>query len=308
LPTEGLGGLRCDLSATSPKVLWGHCITGLFGYFVRSSDGGPTFLNLRPPGEYATNSNDYLALSDNEALFDVAGIQDTLITKNGGRTFVRLPEAPQGVGVADIVPLSATDWFAQGSSGLWRTSNGGRSWQPVKAPSVTVPAQRLFVATGLFRVSALVPAAEFPTKFYPDATEYPGNVSGCPDLAGVSTTTQLSRTGLAKLLDQLGGSRNDAVEASDPNYWPFILLNNGDWAHFQSVPPGQLVITRLLGSGYAGLAQHCGKAVVSRLWLGQLCNGLSPFVVKGQCREPALAAEVLFLDRRGRWLVVYTYG
>ena len=113
LRTEGLGGLRCDLSATSTKVLWGHCITGLLGYFVRSADGGRSFVTLRPPGQYA-NSNDYLALSDTEALFAVDSLKDTLITRDGGKTFVPLPGAPTGVGVADIVPLSATDWFAAG--------------------------------------------------------------------------------------------------------------------------------------------------------------------------------------------------
>ncbi|MGA2527657.1 MAG: hypothetical protein ABSG36_00690 [Acidimicrobiales bacterium] len=149
LPSDGLGGLRCDLSATSAKVLWGHCITGLFGYFVRSSDEGQNFLTLRPPGEYAANTNDYLAVSNDEALFDVAGAQGTLITRNGGRTFVRLPGAARGVGAGNIVPLSATDWFAQSVSRLWRTSNGGRSWQSVKAPTVKAAAGRTAKPTGV---------------------------------------------------------------------------------------------------------------------------------------------------------------
>jgi photosystem II stability/assembly factor-like uncharacterized protein len=206
LPSDGLGGLRCDLSATSPKVLWGHCITGLFGYFVRSSDGGQSFLTLRPPGEYAANNNDYLALSDDEALFDVAGVQDILITRNGGRTFVRLPGAPRGVGVADMVPLSATDWFAQGSSGLWRTTNGGSSWQSVKAPSVTVPAQRLFKLGAPYRISVTLPAKTFPLSIYPDARVYgaAGNWSGCPALVGVVASVRPKAELVARLLDQLG--------------------------------------------------------------------------------------------------------
>jgi len=134
LPSEGLGGLRCFLSATSSTVLWGQCVTGLFGYFVRSSDGGRKFVVLRPPGEYA-NSNDYLALSDEDALFDVAGVQDMLTSEDGGRTFAHLPQGPRGVGVADIVPLSTTNWFAYGSTGFWLTTNSGRSWQRLNVPS-----------------------------------------------------------------------------------------------------------------------------------------------------------------------------
>lgn len=69
-------------------------MTGLLGYFVRSSDGGRSFTDLRPPGEYA-NSNDYLALSDNDALFAVGSLPDTLITRDGGKTFIRLAGAPR---------------------------------------------------------------------------------------------------------------------------------------------------------------------------------------------------------------------
>ena len=444
LPTEGLEGLRCDLSATSPAVLWGFCITGLLGYFVRSSDGGRRFLGLQPPGE-AANSNDYLALSDDDALLDVEAVQHILMTKNGGRTFVRLSEAPKGVGVADIVPLSATNWFAQGSSGLWRTTNDGRSWQPVEAPTVgaaasvaSCKASQLTVggfgtsgaaghavvtirvgntsavacslrgypvvtflnyagaalrvtvshvgvwppgvatvvlppgrraSAGFIIISGdtsatpcpmassirvklpdmaasfgvdtaiLVPGinlcgsgspvdispivkgallavsppvlleAEFPTTFYPDPEKFPGvggYPSGCPDLAGVTISTPPSREVLAKLLDRLGGTIDDALLASDPSYWS-IIFNSGNWARFHSVSPAQLVIARLIGSGYVELAQRCGKATVSHLWLGQVCSGRSPFVVKGRCRSPALATEVLFLNRSGRWLVVYTY-
>ena len=82
------------------------------------------------------NSNDYLALSDDDALFDVFDVQATLMTRNGGRTFLRLPQGPRGVGVADIVPFSASKWFADGSTDLWRTTNGGHTWQPLKAPTV----------------------------------------------------------------------------------------------------------------------------------------------------------------------------
>jgi hypothetical protein len=109
---------------------------------------------------------------------------------------------------------------------------------------------------------------------------------------------------LAKLLDRLGGTIDDALLASDPSYWPIIFVN---WPRFHSVSSAQLVISRLIGSGYVELAQRCGKATVSHLWLGQVCSGRSPFVVKGRCRSPALATEVLFLNRSGRWLVVYTY-
>ena len=153
----------------------------------------------------------------------------------------------------------------------------------------------------------VLPEADFPTTFYPEPEKFPGvggYPSGCPDLAGVTISTPPSREVLAKLLDRLGGTIDDALLASDPSYWPIIFVN---WPRFHSVSSAQLVISRLIGSGYVELAQRCGKATVSHLWLGQVCSGRSPFVVKGRCRSPALATEVLFLNRSGRWLVVYTY-
>lgn len=145
---------------------------------------------------------------------------------------------------------------------------------------------------------------------YPDALHYRavgGYISGCPDLEGVSTAAVPSRGVLAELLDRLGDGKVSALATSDTTYRPMIL-GGRDWARFASVTPARLVISRLASSGYEPLAARCGATTLSHLWPGQLCNGRSPFLKGNQCLSPALAAQVLLLNRRGRWLVVYTYN
>lgn len=177
------------------------------------------------------------------------------------------------------------------------------------APKKAVDISPIVKAALLDVSPPVLPEAEFPAKFYPVPEKFPepGDWSGCPDLAGVSMSVQPSRAMLAKLLDELAGGSTayGFLLASDPSYWPILATSN--WARFHSVSPARLVISKLLGSGYVGLAQRCGKTTVSHLWLGRVCNGQSPFMVKRQCREPALAEQVLFLNRSGRWLVVFTY-
>jgi len=165
-----------------------------------------------------------------------------------------------------------------------------------------------------YRISVTLSAELFPLSVYPDAPEYPPPVrggaandwSGCPALAGVAASTRPTPNLVARLLDQLGRSKLSAFEASDPSYWPIIVGN--DWARFKDVSPGRLLIMTAAHSGYVGLLSHCSAATVRHTWVAETCPGPSSKPASETCsRDPALAGQVFLIDRRGHWLVVFTY-
>jgi photosystem II stability/assembly factor-like uncharacterized protein len=137
-PGGYVGGLGCSLSATSLTTLWGFCVTGNGGYGIRSTDGGKNFVTVLTPGGLS-NAVEIYPVSGNEAIFVAGGLW---LTRNGGRHFSSLLRVPQSY-QCEVALASATTWFVFGFSGygppnlMWRTNNGGRSWQSVKSPSVT---------------------------------------------------------------------------------------------------------------------------------------------------------------------------
>ena len=146
LPSTGLGGLACGATATSDTTLWGFCATGLLDYAARSTDGGRHFALL--PGWNrgfkggAANSGQILPLSNTEAIFRLA-VPGMWLTRNGGAHFspVRFSSLWQNPNyIFSIAFASATTWLVLGvqdpgeNNPMWRTTDGGRSWQQVKTP------------------------------------------------------------------------------------------------------------------------------------------------------------------------------
>lgn len=148
----GMGlAITCDATATSVTTLWGFCTTGLNGYPVRSSDGGRTFVRLAAPARaWTTNSDQILPVSDSVAVFQSmlgAGGWGEFVTRDRGRHFaptllIPVIRHPVAVGYPYVAFADGHSWLTLGvyssesATRLWRTTNGGRSWQPVKAPSV----------------------------------------------------------------------------------------------------------------------------------------------------------------------------
>ena len=163
LPSRGMsGGLACYATATSATTLWGFCATGSLGYAVRSTDGGRDFATLsgwnrghRP----AAQGGSILPLSNNEAIFQPGG-PSMWLTRDNGRHFsaVRFSSLWQSPNYGfSIAFASTTTWLVLGiyeqpggANLMWRTTNDGRSWEPVKAPSVTTATGGEGTVTGSF--------------------------------------------------------------------------------------------------------------------------------------------------------------
>lgn len=136
LPSTGMAGLGCHATATSGATLWGFCPTGMAGYAVRSTDGGRVFKYL--PGTTSPNASNILPVSDDEAIFEDETSTHLRLTRDGGASFTSVLSGVYG-GCA-VAFASKTTWLVLGQFGqnhpMWRTTNGGRSWRPVKVPSV----------------------------------------------------------------------------------------------------------------------------------------------------------------------------
>ena len=141
LPSTAMAGLACQATALSATVIWGLCITGNLSQAWRSTDGGRRFAPVAAPG--SSNSDSILPVSADDAIYQVAGFSVVWLTRDGGKHFssvFRLQNLDGGfLGVAIASP---TTWLVlggsngRGSNMMWRTANGGRSWQKVHPPKV----------------------------------------------------------------------------------------------------------------------------------------------------------------------------
>jgi hypothetical protein len=125
--------------------------------------------------------------------------------------------------------------------------------------------------------------------------------SGCPSLSGVNGSAVPRLGQLAKALHDLGGSRRQALAASDPAFWPMVPPAGGrrtSWGSVSELIP-LLRITRANATGYKLLISHCGVKTVARSWIATICG-------PQEC-DPGLSSEAVFIDRLGHWLVVYIY-
>ena len=141
-PGDYLGGLGCNITATSPVTLWGFCVTGKRRLCDSFHGRRWKFVNLQDSWGLSNGVQVY-PVSDSEAIFYVlAG--DVWLTRNGGKRLSVLLRVPRSSYYDCQVALaSAKTWLVLGRSGygppnlLWRTTDEGRSWQSVKAPTVS---------------------------------------------------------------------------------------------------------------------------------------------------------------------------
>ena len=156
-PGSYLGALGCNLTVTSSSTLWGFCATGNGGDAIRSTDGGRSFVSVRTPG----GMSNYVLIyptSDSEAIF-YPDSGDLWLTRDGGKRFSSLLRIPHSSEYnCEVALASAKTWLVLAFSGyrpnppylMWRTTNGGRSWQSVKAPTVTTATGGEETVTGSF--------------------------------------------------------------------------------------------------------------------------------------------------------------
>ncbi len=145
LPSTGLEGIACNTTATSASTMWGFCGTGNFGYAARSSNGGRHFVTLGP---VSTNGGSVAPVSNDEAIFlDATTTTNLLLTRDGGAHFrpVRFSSLWESPSYGATAYANPTTWLVLGAQGpaepklkwrtvMWRTSDGGRSWQRVNTP------------------------------------------------------------------------------------------------------------------------------------------------------------------------------
>ncbi len=160
------GGLGCSLTATSSTTLWGFCASGNGGYAIaiRSTDGGRSFVSVRTPGgKYLLTPggmSNYFVIyptSDSEAIF-YPDFGDLWLTRDGGKHFSSLLRISHSSEYnCEVALASATTWLVlriQMPGGepnlMWRSTNGGHSWQSVKAPTVTTATGGEETVTGSF--------------------------------------------------------------------------------------------------------------------------------------------------------------
>jgi len=155
-PGGYLGALGCNLTATSFSTLWGFCATGNGGYAIRSTNGGRSFVSVRTPGGMSNNILIY-PTSDSEAIF-YPDFGDLWLTRDGGKRFSSLLRIPHSSEYnCEVALASATTWLVLGipeprdePNLMWRSTNGGHSWQSVKAPTVTTATGGEETVTGSF--------------------------------------------------------------------------------------------------------------------------------------------------------------
>jgi photosystem II stability/assembly factor-like uncharacterized protein len=143
--STGLSGLSATAVATSFQTLWGTSYSGSMGDLARSTDGGKHFVALKEgvAGAAFLPGTRVFPVSNDEALAaDSLGL-GLFLTDNGGSSFTRVLGRAQ---ILDVGFATDDDWLALGDpnptaavlapTNMWRTTNGGRTWQPVNAPRV----------------------------------------------------------------------------------------------------------------------------------------------------------------------------
>ncbi len=136
----GPGAVSCTATATSPRVMWTSCTTGLLRAFTRTVTDQAS-ARLRAFGANTTNT--YLdPLSDQVAYFQSSAgrYRGLRLTVDAGHTNRRVAALPGGARAADL-PLrvaffSRRTGLAIASGRLVRTDKAGRTWTRAAASEV----------------------------------------------------------------------------------------------------------------------------------------------------------------------------
>jgi hypothetical protein len=158
-------------------------------------------------------------------------------------------------------------------------------------------------------VTVTVSASTFPASVYPFPRSAALGVSrvGCPALAGlIRASTAPTRSTGAKLIDDLGGPRSVALEASDPTMWPNIVLH--EVGATGRVSTSRLLIKREAASGLRDTTERCGVITSRDTWVVEACPVLSGSSGTASCqKDPALVGNYFLVNRRGHWLISFVY-
>jgi hypothetical protein len=129
----GLGG---DLEASSARVVWAVCPTGMMAGAARSTDGGATFTPLRTPP--LVNAARLAPASDETAVLAANGAGRPLYrTTNGGTTWTSTATPGKDNVWYEVVFTDAKvgDALVQvgaRSAAVWRTTDGGATWSRIR--------------------------------------------------------------------------------------------------------------------------------------------------------------------------------
>jgi hypothetical protein len=145
----------------------------------------------------------------------------------------------------------------------------------------------------------------FPASVYPPPASFPkwGGQSGCPSLDGVEAPGTPASDTFRSTVDGFGENLAADLRAADRALWP-DLVSEPVWGSRPS-PKQTLSGAPAKAAPYADLiANSCGQQTLTRSWWIQTCPG--PAVV--DCaRSPALVGHWFFINRRGHWLLWFTY-
>ncbi len=155
----------------------------------------------------------------------------------------------------------------------------------------------------------------FPPDIYPPPVSTPswGLLEGCPSMRGVGIPLPPTEDTLLPIVSKLGHvSEHLDLLSSDQAFWPMVRQT---WMTAPASPTPPLVLTSTdVVSGPAATSpvaqlvrQTCGQDTLRRSWWIGVCppdttGGCTPAAIKGAGSE-----DVLFIRRRGLWLVWLTY-
>ncbi len=142
-------GVACDYQPVSNHVLWAYCSGGHFMFVYRSTDAGAHFTETQdtqtPNANNCPNGSRLAAATETTAVAACnLGGEPLLLTTHGGATWTVAQPAlnhsgywePIGFTTPDVGSmLWRTGYGPTSVVQLWRTTDGGQSWQQVKTVS-----------------------------------------------------------------------------------------------------------------------------------------------------------------------------
>lgn len=127
-----------DMVATSPRVLWTTCATGMLQHFTRTT--GPTAPAQVFEETGGTSGSALLPLSDRVAYAVIADRHGTRVdvTMDAGRTTSTVSPIPRSMPGDDLRVALISDHVgylvAQSGGELYRTDDGARTWHEIASP------------------------------------------------------------------------------------------------------------------------------------------------------------------------------